>query len=358
MDSQEKPPKAAKPKRAAFEIGGQSIAPGTRATVDLPISMLSDHTPITLTAHVIHGRQDGPTLFVSAAVHGDEIIGVEIIRRLLQARPFKRLRGTLICVPIVNVFGFITHDRYLPDRRDLNRCFPGSPRGSLASQLAHLFMTEIIARSDFGIDLHSAASHRTNLPQVRLSPSKPETEELAEAFGAPVILRSKLRDGSLRKAAKEAGLDMLLYEAGEALRIDDFPVRVGVKGILNVMNRLGMFSKRRPIKRKTEPVHSKSSYWVRAPEAGIFRPFKQPGGAVGQDEVIGMVSDPLGERDFEVKSFDAGIIVGQAVLPVVNEGDALYHIAQVQGIRRTEDNIGKMEDELAEDPLFDEDEII
>lgn len=360
MPNPTKPAPAAKgkAKRAPFEIGGQSVAAGTRATVELPLSMLSDHTPITLTVHVIHGRLDGPTVFVSAAIHGDEIIGVEIIRRLLRTPALKRMRGTLICIPIVNVFGFITHDRYLPDRRDLNRCFPGSARGALASQLAHMFTNEIIARSDWGIDLHSASNHRTNLPQIRLSPSKPETEELARAFGAPVIMRSKLRDGSLRKAAKEHGVDVLLFEAGEALRIDEYPVRVGVKGILHVMNSLGMVTGKSSSNSNSASVFSKSSYWIRAPEAGILRSFKECGAAVAAEEVIGMVSDPLGEKEFEVKAGAPGIIIGRANLPVVNEGDALFHIAEVVSAPRAEDRIGKIEGELAEDPLFDEDEII
>lgn len=351
----------AKPKkntRPPFEIAGRSIAAGTRATIDLPLSMFSDHTPVSLTVHVIHGRRDGPTLFVSAAIHGDEIIGVEIIRRLLRTPALNRLRGTLICVPIVNVFGFITHSRYLPDRRDLNRSFPGTPHGSMASQLANLFTSEIIKRSDWGIDLHSASNHRTNLPQIRFSSSNPETEDLAVAFGAPVILRSQLRDGSLRKIAKEAGVDVLLFEAGEALRIDEFPVRVGVKGLLRVMNRLGMISGRSSSNSATQPVFSKSSYWVRAPEAGILRAFKKTGAAIAADEVIGMVSDPLGEKDFEVRGGAAGIIIGQAHLPVVNEGDALFHIAQVASATRAENRIDKIEGELIEDPLFDEDEII
>ena len=318
MPAPTKPARAAKakPKRAPFEIGGHSVVAGTRATVGLPISMLSDHTPISLTVHVIHGRYEGPTLFVSAAIHGDEIIGVEIIRRLLRTPALKRMRGTLICVPIVNVFGFITHDRDLPDRRDLNRSFPGSPRGSLASQLAHLFTNEIIARCDWGIDLHSASNHRTNLPQIRLSPSKPETEALAQAFGAPVVLRSKLRDGSLRKIAKDHGIDVLLFEAGEALRIDEYPVRVGVKGILHVMNHLGMLAGRPRLNSGTRSVLAKSSYWVRSPEAGILRFFKQAGEAAAENEIIAMVSDPLGEKEFEVRAGMAGIIIGRAVLTV------------------------------------------
>jgi len=350
-------PKAA-PKRAPFEIGGRTIPAGTRATVDLPISLLSDHTPVSLTVHVVHGRYDGPTLFVSAAVHGDEIIGVEIIRRLLRAPALKRMRGTLICVPIVNVFGFITHNRYLPDRRDLNRSFPGSEHGSLASQLAFLFTHEIIARSDWGIDLHSASNNRTNLPQIRVSPSKTETEDLAVAFGAPVILRSKLRDGSLRKIAKDHAVDVLLFEAGEALRIDEFPVRVGVKGILRAMHHLGMVTGRSAERSNIRSVFSKSSYWVRAPEAGILRPFKQTGSAIAQNELIGVISDPLGEKEFEVRAGAPGIVIGQAKLPVVNEGDALFHIAEVQSAPRAQDRIGRIEGELTEDPLFDEDEII
>lgn len=360
MPAPTKPARAAKakPKRPPFELGGNTVAPGNRATIDLPLSMLSDHTPVTLTVHIVHGKLDGPTLFVSAAIHGDEIIGVEIIRRLLRAPALKRLRGTLICVPIVNIFGFITHNRYLPDRRDLNRSFPGSEHGSLASQLANLFTKEIISHSDWGIDLHSASNHRTNLPQIRLSPAKPETEALARAFGAPVILRSRLREGSLRKAAKDRGVDVLLFEAGEALRIDEFSVRVGVKGIIHVMNHLGMVISKASRNDGTRSVFSKSSYWVRSPEAGILRSFKKGGAATARDELIGIVSDPLGERDFEVRAGAPGIIIGQANLPVVNEGDALFHIAEVESTSRAEDRIGKIEGEAIEDPLFDEDEII
>ena len=226
--------------RPHFTIGKTKVAPGSRLTVDLPVSVLSDHTPVTMSAHVVHGRYDGPTLFVSGGVHGDEVIGVEIIRRLLRAPNLSTLRGTLIAVPIVNTFGFISHSRYLPDRRDLNRVFPGSEHGSLASRLAHLFMTEIVARSDLGIDLHSAAIHRTNYPQIRISPDNPRTKELAEVFGAPIVMKSPLRDGSLRAAAKDAGTDVLLYEAGEGLRFDELSIRAGLAGILRVMRHMKM----------------------------------------------------------------------------------------------------------------------
>ena len=241
------------PARAAFEIGGHSIPAGTRRTVDLPVSVLSDHTPVSMSVHVIHGKTEGQTVFVSAGIHGDEVIGVEIVRRLLRAPNLKSLRGTLVVIPIVNAFGFINHSRYLPDRRDLNRMFPGTPGGSLASRLAHLFLNEIVARSDLGIDLHSAAIHRTNLPQVRISPDNPYTAELAEVFGAPVILQSPLREGSLRGAAKNIGKDVLLYEAGEGLRFDEMSVRAGVAGIMRVLQHVGLLPAKGVSKPKAPP---------------------------------------------------------------------------------------------------------
>ena len=201
---------------ADFAIGGHAVAAGSRATIDLPVSVLSDHTPVSLSVHVVRGRRPGPTMFVSAAVHGDEVIGVEIVRRLLRTASLKNMKGTLLAIPIVNSFGFMNHSRYLPDRRDLNRSFPGSPTGSLAARLAHIFMQEIVAQSDIGIDLHSAAIHRTNLPQIRVTPSKPDTMELAEVFGAPLTMTSKIRPGSLREAAQVHGVDILLYEQAKA----------------------------------------------------------------------------------------------------------------------------------------------
>ena len=180
------------PTQAPFEIAGHKVAPGARAQIDLPISILPDHTPVGLSLEVIHGKRPGPTMFVSAAVHGDELIGVEIVRRLLRAPQLKSLRGTLLVIPVVNSFGFLNRSRYLPDRRDLNRCFPGHPSGSLGSRLAHIFLNDVVLRCDFGIDLHSAAIHRTNLPQVRISPSDAVTRRMAASFAAPVVLTLSL----------------------------------------------------------------------------------------------------------------------------------------------------------------------
>ncbi len=190
------------------------------------------------------GEGRGPFFFVSAAVHGDEINGVEIIRRLLQVKALNQIKGTLLAIPIVNPFGFIQRSRYLPDRRDLNRSFPGSPKGSLAGRLAHLFMTEIAERCDFGIDLHTGSNFRTNLPQVRASLDDERTIELARAFGAPVIVPSELREGSLRESIAELGKPVLVYEGGEALYFNEGAIRSGLRGIIRLMRHVGMLSPR------------------------------------------------------------------------------------------------------------------
>ena len=233
----------AKKPRQAFEIGGTTIQPGTRQTVNLHMSLLSDHTPMDMPIHVIHGKRDGPRLFISAAIHGDELNGVEIIRRILKTPRVNKLRGTLIAVPIVNVFGFLAHTRYLPDRRDLNRSFPGNEKGSLTSQLAYLFMKEVVLRCTYGIDLHTGAIHRSNLPQIRADLTDPMMEQLAKHFSAPLVLHSDLRDGSLRRAATDKQIPTMLFEAGEALRFDELAIRLGVRGIIRVMQTLGMFGK-------------------------------------------------------------------------------------------------------------------
>ncbi len=344
--------------RAPFEIGGTVVQPGGRATVELPISVLSNHTPISLPTQVLHGRRDGPSIFVSAAVHGDEIIGVEIIRRLLNARVLNRLRGTLLAIPVVNAFGFISHSRYLPDRRDLNRTFPGASKGSLAARLAHLFMQEIVARCELGIDLHSAGMHRVNLPQVRIAPDNAHTSTLADVFGAPVVLASPLRDGSLRRAGAEAGVDILLYEAGEALRFDEFAIRVGMTGILRVMKAIGMLPKDAVGDARVAPARSTASHWLRAPQGGVLRAYKTIGEQVSADEVLAVVSDPFGEVEQTVTTRGAGLIIGRTNLPVVNQGDALFHVAEVHHAPTAEEKVGHLETQLQADPLFDEDEII
>lgn len=345
-------------KREPFMIGGLAIEAGTRETIDVPVSVLSDHTPVSMSVHIAHGKRPGPTVFVSAAIHGDEIIGVEIMRRLLKMPQMNRIRGTLLAVPVVNAFGFLNRSRYLPDRRDLNRSFPGKPTGSLASRLAHIFMQEIVERADFGIDLHSAAIHRINLPQIRVSPSQPRTMELAKTFGAPLVLNSKIRDGSLRSAAKWTGIDVLVYEAGEGLRFDEFAVRTGVAGILRVMRALEMIPQKGVPKLRVQSIRSTSSYWVRAPAGGLLRSFKTIGEQVVSGDQLGAISDPFGESEFVVPVDDGGLLIGRTNLPIVNEGDGIFHIARIQKDEDAESTIDTLANHLDEEPMFDEDEII
>lgn len=314
---------------ATITIGGISVAPGERRGLSLPVGMLHTHVPVEMPVWVINGRRAGPKLFISAAIHGDELNGIEIIRRI-RARPLAGLRGTLLLVPVVNVFGLLHHARNLPDRRDLNRSFPGSERGSLAARLAHQFMTEIVARCTHGIDLHTGAIHRSNLPQIRAELDDPVTRRLALAFGAPVVLDSRLRDGSLREAAGAKGIHTLIYEAGEALRFDELSIRLGVAGIISVMRELDMVRSKPRRARPAKPVVADSSHWVRAPEGGILRSATRLGQRIGAGELLGRVSDPFGTHEVPVTAPHAGIVIGRNSLPLVNEGDALFHIARME----------------------------
>lgn len=311
-----------------IQIGGKVIGPGERATIDLPLSLLSDHTPITLTVLVISGQRPGPRLLVNAAVHGDEVNGVEIVRRLIRHRTLDRLSGTLIVVPVVNVFGFVTHTRYLPDRRDLNRSFPGSTTGSLASQLANLFVTEVMSKCTHAVDLHTGAIHRSNLPQVRADLSSKDVRLMARAFGMPVILNAAMRPGSLRQTAFDMGIPLLLFEGGEALRFDDIAIQAGLDGILRLMRSLEMIRSRTGAWSPIDPVVSNSSVWMRAPRGGVVRTPCKLGELVRDGDRLGIVSSPFGEGEEDVLATTDGIVIGRSSLPVVNQGDALFHVAK------------------------------
>jgi len=323
-------------KPPGISIGDAVVGPGERATVELPAASVYSHAPMSIPVRVICGKRSGPCLFVSAAVHGDEINGVEIIRRLLRLPVLKQLRGTLLGIPIVNIYGFINRSRYLPDRRDLNRSFPGSARGSLAARLADLFVTEIVDKSDYGIDIHSGAIHRENLPHIRANLDDPKTAALARAFNVPVLLNADLRDGSLREQAAERGIPMVLYEAGEALRFDERAVRAGVKGIVSVMRELEMLPVGRWQRRESQPVMARSSTWIRAPESGILIVSAPLGTRLDKDDVAGIITDPFGQQEFEVRAHVSGVVIGRTNLPLVNEGEALFHVATFESPKAAE----------------------
>jgi len=344
--------------RDPFTLGNRVVSPGKQATALIPLSRLADHTDMTLRARVIHGKKPGPVIFVSGAIHGDKIIGVEIIRRISQMKILSKIKGTLILIPVVNGYGFLGMFRYLPDRRDLNRVFPGTEKGSSASQLAHTFMQEIVSKCDYGIDLHSGAIHRENLPQIRADLDNPEVKELAVKFGASIMLNSILRDGSLREAAGSVGCKMLLYEAGEALRFNETAVRIGVKGVLGVMRHIEMLPKLKRTRRQITPVQPTSSHWVRSPISGLMRATHGLGDAVKKGDIIASVSGPLGEEESHVLAKYSGVIIGRTNLPIVNRGDALYHIAKVDDLEDTEAVIEDRIQNAERDPLFDDVEIV
>lgn len=327
--------------RDPLEIGGISIQPGERCNIEFPIPNLYTNTALTLPIKIVHSKSPGPTIFISAAIHGDEINGVEIIRRLLDVKSLKRLKGTLIAIPVVNVFGFINQSRYLPDRRDLNRSFPGSVKGSLAARIANIFLKEIVAKCNYGIDLHTGAIHRDNLPQVRALLDDEVTERMARAFISPVILNTKIVEGSLRSAVEKMGIPVIVYEAGEALRFDEISIRAGVKGIISVLRELEMLPRLKRKRKIVEPIVASSSIWVRAPQSGILRSIIPLGARVGKGDILGVISDPFGEEEQEIKSIDDGIIIGKSNIPLVNEGEALFHLAR---FKSTDTAAGKIEE--------------
>eukprot|EP00752_Nemacystus_decipiens_P017464 g15658.t1 len=304
-----------------------------------------------MSVEVINGKAPGPTLLVCAAIHGDELNGTEIIRRLRSVKAISRLRGTLVLVPVVNVFGLIHRSRYLPDRRDLNRCFPGSEHGSLGSRVAHLFFEEVVARCTHVIDLHTAAVHRDNQPQIRADLSNPGTEQMARGFAIPIIVNSGVIDDSLRAEAGKRGIPVITYEAGEALRLNEAAIVAGVRGAVNVMRTLEML----PGRSRTltaEPYIARSTSWLRAPCDGTFQTTVKLGSRVESGQVLGVVSSPFTSEDTQVICRYEGILIGMNRLPLVNEGEALFHVARFGEVTAVEEEIGSHEQNIEADPLY------
>lgn len=314
-----------------FVIAGTTINPGENIKLDLPAASLYTQTPINIPVYVFHGLKKGPRVFITAAIHGDEFNGVEIIRRILQHSALKKIHGTLIAVPICNVHGFITLSRYLPDNRDLNRTFPGSKKGSLTARIANVFMEEIIKHCTHGIDLHTGNYHCENLPQIRTNIDMKNALKMAKAFNVPVVIDAKLRDGSIRQAAAELNIPVILYEAGEALRFNEVAIRIGVRGVLNVLHSLRMIQlSKTSLQKCLKPKIAFSSTWARSPESGILHQVRTLGTDVEKGEKLAFIADPFSNKETDVLSPATGIIIGRNTLPVVNEGDALFHIARMK----------------------------
>lgn len=335
-----------------FTIDGVEVKRGQTKRIAIDMGSIYDFTDVKMSVEVIRGKKSGPTLFISSTIHGDEIGGIEVVRQVLKSPELKNICGTLIIIPIVNVFGFNDRTRYLPDRRDLNRCFPGLKNGSLASQLAYKFMEEVVKKSDYGIDLHTGAYHRRNYPQIRANINDETTLNLAKAFGAPVIINSDLRDGSLREAVSGQKIPMLLFEAGEALRFSEEMSKIGAHGILNFMREIGMLDSPYCEISKKKTFIARSSSWIRAPKSGIHVPVKKLGKIVKKGEIIGEISNPFGDHKFFVRANDDGIIIGMSMLPLANKGDALFHIASEKENKKAPNSVYGNYDNLANiDPI-------
>jgi uncharacterized protein len=326
-----------------ISVAGVTVEPGERR--DLAPSASESYTGdrTTLPAAVLNGAEDGPRVFVTAAVHGDELNGIATCRRLLDRLDASTLRGTVIVVPIVNVLGVQIGSRYLPDRRDLNRAFPGSHSGSIAARIARLVVDEVITGSDVGIDLHTAANHRTNVPQVRVSTEDARALSLALTFGAPFVLPAKLRPGSLRETAAQLGVPVLTYEGGEPLRFDEHAIDVSLRGTLRVLARLGM------IDEAPEPAHAapmvlNASRWLRAERGGLMELHCSPGDLVRVGDPLWSTVSPLGAERASVGAEEEAFVIGATTLPLVQPGQALLHLALPGDRQPSEDDPTDEED--------------
>jgi len=311
-----------------YFFGGEEIAPGSLRQFEIHAGRLPSGTQMTLPIKIAHGAKPGPVIWLSGAIHGDEIVGVAIIRHVLEALKPKKMAGTVLAVPVVNVFGFVTGSRYLPDRRDLNRSFPGSARGSLAARLARLFVDTVVDRCDYGLDFHAGSDDRTNLPQVRGNMDDAETRRLALAFGPDVVLHSKTIKGTLRDTAVRRRKTVLLFEGGEPRRFSTAAVEAGTVGALRVLGALGILSDP-PAPRETPPIESRSTTWVRAPRGGIFRLETQLGALLAKGQRVGVIADPADAKYTTVKTPVAGVVLGHAVNPLVHPGAGLVHVAEM-----------------------------
>ena len=306
-------------------INGQIIQPGETARIIVNIARLPSHAEIDLPIIVKRSINTGPSILLLGGLHGDEINGVEIVRRLMQDDELILKSGSLIFIPILNVYGFINFSRYVPDGKDVNRSFPGNKNGSLASRVANYLMKEIIPQIDYGIDFHTGAADRTNYPQIRALLDDQENKQLALAFKAPFTVHSKYRKKSLRYAAMKIGKRVLVYEGGESLRFDEFAIREGINGVKRVMRSLGMIGLEDQIDRET--IYIKKSTWLRARISGVFTSYVKSGDAVEKNQVVGILSDPLGfNPSINIKSPGSGYIIGLNYNPVVHQGDALMHL--------------------------------
>jgi predicted deacylase len=314
-------------KKDVLEILGEKIPLGKSTTVTFEVAKL--HTRNTLDVPIIieRSKKPGPTVLITAGIHGDEINGVEIVRQIIAKGINKPKTGTTICVPVINVFGFLNMDRLFPDGRDLNRVFPGSSNGSLASRVANFVMTEIVPHADFVIDFHTGGSDRFNAAQIRIIRDEPMLSELAHVFGAPFIFYSKNLNKSFRNSCYKLGVPMLLFEGGKSFNIHNTITNTGVNGAKRILNHLGMLKPKFKVsKPKAKAVIIEDSKWLRAKFSGMFKATVAINTYVEKDQVLGNITDPYGSFNHFVKAPNSGYIFNVNESPIIYQGDAIFHI--------------------------------
>ncbi len=307
-------------------INGITVKPGEHKCVQVHVDRLPTGTMIEIPVFVFNGQEPGPTVLVQGGLHGDEINGVEIIRRMLFEKQLQVKRGCVIALPLLNIYGFIQFSRQVPDGKDVNRSFPGGKRGSLASRIAYFITHNIIPQIDFGIDLHTGGSQRHNHPQIRYTDAMPESKLLAEVFHAPYYFATALIKKSFRKAAFDRGVPIIVYEGGESMRFDEYAIREGIQGILNVLKHFTMIDKIDPLLiERSKSVHLLQRKWLRAPTAGMFVPKVLNGRKVNAGQILGIITDTYAQYCYEIKAPRDGCIICVNNQAVVNQGDALFH---------------------------------
>lgn len=307
-----------------FKIDNQSVAPGEQTFIELKLARLPSFETIKLPVYIFRGAGEGPVLLLTGGMHGDEINGVETIRRMVEQELIAPETGTVIAVPLINIFGFIQRERDMPDGKDVNRSFPGSKSGSLARLVAHTLMKQIFPLIDYGVDFHTGGQARSNFPQIRCKFDAGKNRELAKAFSPPIIVNSLFVQHSFRQAAQKKGKQILVFESGEANRFYERGIEEGIEGTLRLMKYLGMRSK--APQGDGSIIYNKST-WIRAESAGMFHSKLDLGETVNKKDKIGFISDPYGKERITIKTPQPGCVMGLNRSPVIHKGDALVHIA-------------------------------
>ena len=313
-------------------ILGESILAGESRTIDMEIARLHTTTKLKIPVIIERSMIDGPVVLFTAGIHGDEINGVEIIRQIIIQKINKPKIGTIVCIPIVNMFGFVNKSREFPDGRDLNRVFPGSKTGSLASRFAHHIIHEIMPVINYAVDFHAGGASRFNAPQIRIAPNNPDLKKLADIFDAPFTLYSKNIAGSFRSSSEKLNVKMLLFEGGKSLDINNNIGLEGVNGSKRLLFHLGMLDvKQSIVNQNDKTIYIDKSGWIRAKCSGLLHDYNMIGCFVKKGTVIGIITDPFGKFEQKVKAPNNGYIINANHSPIVYEGDAIYHMSNISG---------------------------